>query len=171
MIESVPHDFLVIKSSSSALFHLLSHGDIAPASCASAIYLGGVAPGKKLRSALKTFGPWARSRCFLKAHSRTCPCQGSMRCIEKQPAPARLKPKKKRNSNRGPASCQYPNYRLAPQHFLYFWPLPHEQGAFGLVFFLPVGLVNAWLGSLRVISSTRFRASVASALPCADASV
>jgi len=44
---------------------------------------------------------------------------------------------------------------------LYFWPLPHEQGAFGLVFFLPVGLVNAWLGSLRMISSTRFRASAA----------
>ena len=32
---------------------------------------------------------------------------------------------------------------MAPQHFLYFWPLPHEQGAFGLSFFFPVGLVNA----------------------------
>ena len=59
------------------------------------------------------------------------------------------------------------NYLLAPQHFLYFWPLPHEQGAFGLGFFLPVGLVNAWLGSLRMTSSTRRRASAASASPCA----
>ena len=61
-------------------------------------------------------------------------------------------------------------YRWAPQHFLYFWPLPHEQGAFGLGFFLPVGLVNAGRGSLRMISSTRRRASVAWASPCADAS-
>ena len=63
-----------------------------------------------------------------------------------------------------------PNYRLAPQHFLYFWPLPHEQGAFGLGFFLPVGLVNAWRGSLRMTSPTRLIASVASASPCAAAS-
>ena len=63
-----------------------------------------------------------------------------------------------------------PNYRLAPQHFLYFWPLPHEQGAFGLGFFLPVGLVSAWRGSLRMTSSTSLRASAARAWPCADAS-
>ena len=61
-----------------------------------------------------------------------------MRFIEKQPAPAWPKPKKNKKTSR-----QYPNYRLAPQHFLYFWPLPHEQGAFGLGFFLPDGLVNA----------------------------
>ena len=64
-----------------------------------------------------------------------------------------------------PAIRQYPNYLRAPQHFLYFWPLPHEQGAFGLSFFLPVGLVNAGRGSLRMTSSTRRRASAASASP------
>ena len=53
----------------------------------------------------------------------------------------------------------------AAQHFLYFWPLPHGQGAFGLGFFLPVGLVNAWRGSLRMTSSTRRRASVALVCP------
>ena len=61
-------------------------------------------------------------------------------------------------------------YLFAPQHFLCFLPLPHEQGAFGLGFFLPVGLVNAWRESSRMISSTRFRASVAGLSPCADAS-
>ena len=59
---------------------------------------------------------------------------------------------------------------LTAQHFLYFLPLPHEQGAFGLGFFLPVGLVNAWRGSLRMSSSTRRRASFAWVCPCADAS-
>ena len=59
---------------------------------------------------------------------------------------------------------------LAPQHFLYFLPLPHGQDAFGLGFFLPVGLVIALLGSLRMISSTRFRALIAWAPPCAAAS-
>ena len=73
-----------------------------------------------------------------------------------------------RDHSRG--SSRHSNYRLAPQHFLYFWPLPHEQGAFGLGFFLPVGLVNVSLGSLWMTSSTRFMASVASASPCADAS-
>ena len=58
----------------------------------------------------------------------------------------------------------------AAQHFLYFLPLPHEQGAFGLGFFLSVGLVNARRGSLRMISSIRRSASVASVCPCADAS-
>ena len=80
-----------------------------------------------------------------------------------------------RSRKRIPKRNPSPNFRqwsylLAPQHFLYFWPLPHGQGAFGLGFFPPVGLVNAWRGSLRMISSTRRRASVAWATPCADAS-
>ena len=45
-----------------------------------------------------------------------------------------------------------------------------RAGAFGLGFFLLVGLVNAWRGSLRKISSIRRRALVASVNPCADAS-
>ena len=61
-------------------------------------------------------------------------------------------------------------HELDQQHFLYFLPLLHGQGAFGLGFFLPVGLVNVPLGSLRMTSSTCRRASVAGAFPCAAAS-
>jgi hypothetical protein len=39
-----------------------------------------------------------------------------------------------------------------------------------LGFFLAVGLVNAWRGSLRMISSIRRSASVPSVCPFADAS-
>ena len=41
--------------------------------------------------------------------------------------------------------------QTAPQHFLYFLPLPHEQGWFGLGFFA-FGLLSAWVGSSRMIA-------------------
>ena len=36
---------------------------------------------------------------------------------------------------------------LTAQHFLYFLPLPHEQGAFGLGFLFAAGRVRARVGS------------------------
>ena len=38
-----------------------------------------------------------RSRCFLKTHSRTCPCRAAMRCMEKKLISAPPKPKKQRS--------------------------------------------------------------------------
>ena len=67
--------------------------------------------------------------------------------------------------------CLHGDKHLLCQPFLYLWPLPHEQGAFGLGFLFAAGRVRAWVGSLRMSSSTSIRFLVALSCPCAAASL
>ena len=51
-------------------------------------------------------------------------------------------------------SCAEPWNAAAPQHFLYFFPLPHEHSELGLGFFFPDFGVFVFSNSFLIFSRT-----------------